>query len=275
MKLFCTNPGCEQSVHTYKLRFGLPGSGLKKDGQWFCSQKCFNHYISGQYIQDKRCGLKKRVRHIKLGMLLVKNNLIDAEKLSIALDEKSGSLKKLGEILVEHGHITEKELKSALSMQAGVAPINLDPHLKVKMKDEIPRKIIDEFQFVLFDKDEKSRVISMAVYDMDYLTCLEDYFAQICPGFLVKFYLEDRPKVTEILSRNYPKAEIAPDTGVTFDKSVNIKDEGAGMEKVVMDFADFLHRMTDEEIKVDNLDRAVWIKSETKDFKIDIYLTKK
>lgn len=275
MRLNCTNPGCYKSVHAITLWLGLGVTGIKKDGQWFCSPKCFNSFMADRYIEDKRCGLKKRVRQVKLGMLLVKNNLIDTEQLSMALEERSGSLKRLGEILVEHGYISEKELKSALSMQAGVAPINLDPHSKVKMRELIPQKLIDEFHFVLFDMDEKNRIISIAVYDMDYLNCLEDYFAQIFPGYLVKYYLEDREKILAIISRNYPRPGVIDQPGEVVSTRFDMAVEGPAMEQAVKKLVDFLHGMIAEEIKIDNLDRAVWIKSENRDFKIDIYLTKK
>jgi len=273
MKIYCSNPECTQSVGALALRLKLPGSGETIGNQWYCSRKCFNSHIADKYIEDKRCGLKKTVRRLKLGMLLVKKNIIDKEQLSIALEEKSGSWKKVGEILVEQGHITEKDLKAALSLQAGVAPINLEPQVKIKLKEELPYKIIKEFQFVVFDFDERNRVIHIAVYDTDFVTCLEEYFAKIYPGYLVKFYLEDQGKIKSILSRNYvqDKAKV----GVTAPQEVMLPSDGPALQHAVVRFVQFLNEITGEEIKIDHLDKAVWIKGETKDLKIDIYLTRK
>jgi hypothetical protein len=63
---------------------------------------------------------------MQLGLLLLKRNLIDQGKLNQALMEKNRSGRRIGEILLDSGHITENDLKKALSIQAGVAPITID-----------------------------------------------------------------------------------------------------------------------------------------------------
>ncbi|MCP5051072.1 MAG: hypothetical protein GY940_28165 [bacterium] len=273
MKFNCANPGCLKRAHSFTIKLKLPGSGLKKENQWFCGRRCYRNFIADQLIIDKRHGLKKTIRRVKLGLLLVKNNLIDNDQLTAALEEKSGSLKKIGEILVDSGKITTKELKAALSMQAGVAPINLDSTAKIKIKEEIPFKVIDEFHFVLFDCDHQDRVISVAVYNMDYISSLQEYFGKLFPGYLAKFYLEDRKKVLGIIANNYPDEKLndqvedqltPPDNGF-----------GADLEKTVLRIEDFLNRLSGNPVKIDSLDNAVWLKGETKKLKVDIYLTKK
>ena len=174
MKMTCANPECVKTIHSLWQRLGLPGSGEIRQDKWFCSRKCYSSWLADQFIEDKRCGLKRTVRQVKLGMLLLKNNFITQEQLTLALEEKSRSGKRLGEILIQAGYITEEELKAVLSMQAGVAPILLDPQVKVKLKEEIPFKIINEFHVVVFDFDLESKTILSAVYDMDYLSSLEE-----------------------------------------------------------------------------------------------------
>jgi hypothetical protein len=179
----------------------------------------------------------------------------------------------LGEILIQAGYITEKELKAVLSMQAGVAPILLDPQVKAKLKDDIPFKMVNEFHMVVFDFDLESKTILIAVYDMDYLSCLEEYFAKIYPGYLIKFYLEDRGKILTILANNYPGKPLRIDTA---DRPAEMKP-GAGdpqLDRTVVKFIEFLNGFSSE-VQLDNLDNAVWLKGENRDFKIDIYLTRK
>lgn len=277
MKIICANPECTRTVRSLSVKLGLPGTGAKKDNQWFCSNKCYSSYLADQYIEDKRCGLKKTVPRVKLGMLLVKNHFITQKQLALALEEKSRSTKRLGEILVNAGYITEKELKAVLSMQAGVAPIILAPRTKVKLKDNIPFKMIDEFHMVIFDYDLESKVILAAVYEMDYIACLLEYFSKVYPGHLVKFYLEEKEKILTILAKNYPGKSLRVDTGGISP----VKEEGGAnteLDKAVMKLVEFLNVFSGNNgngVKIDNLDNAVWLKSETKDFNIDIYLSRK
>jgi len=276
MKVTCANPECGHTIHTLAVKMGMPGSGEKKDGKWFCSHTCYSNYQADLLIEDKRCGLKKSVRRIKLGMLLLKNYFINKEQLSMALEAKGNSSKRLGEILVENGYITEKELKAVLSMQAGVAPIILDANLKVKLKEEIPFKLINEFHFLVFDFDLESKTILVAIYDMDYISCLEEYFAKIYPGYLVKFYLEDKGKILTILANNFPGKPLhleIQNRNKTFEKEPGSLDKK--LNKIVDLFMTFLGDFTGSDVQIDNLDNAVWLKGETKDYKVDIYLTKK
>jgi hypothetical protein len=277
MKIICANPECARTVRTLSVKLGLPGAGEKKDNQWFCSNKCYRSYLADQYIEDKRCGLKKTLSKVKLGVLLVKNHFITQKQLIRALEKESSSPKRLGEILVDAGYITEQELKAVLSMQAGVAPIILAPHTKVKLKEKIPFKMINEFHMVIFDYDLESKVIQAAVYEMDYIACLLEYFSKVYPGHLIKFYLEEKEKILNILANNYPGKPLRIDAeGITPEKEEGGED--TELDKAVMKFVEFLNVFSGNNVngvKIDNLDNAVWLKSETKDFKIDIYLSRK
>jgi hypothetical protein len=274
MKITCANPECGKTVHTMSVKLGLPGSGLKKGDQWFCSQVCYNSFMADHFIEDKRCGLRRSIHRMQLGLLLVKNSFITKEQLALALEEGSRSRKRLGEVLIQSGHITEKELKAVLSMQAGVAPITLDSQSKVKLIKEVPFKMINEFQFVIFDFDLESKTILIAIYEMDYIVCLQEYFSKIFPGYLVKFFLEEKEQVLKILKRNFPGKQMRGDALETLAASKEgIRD--TELDKAVMRFMEFLSGFSDNEVKIDNLDNAVWLKSETGDFKVDIYLTRK
>lgn len=277
MKIICANPECAKTIRTLSVKLGLPGAGEKRDDQWFCSDRCYRGYLADQYIEDKRCGLKKTIRQVKLGMILVKNHFITPKQLARALEEGSRSPKRLGEILVDAGHITEKELKAVLSMQAGVAPVIINPQTKIKLKNEIPFKLINEFHMVIFDFDLESKVILAAVYEMDYIACLQEYFSKTYPGYLIKFYLEEKEKILTILRNNYPGKTLRLDTTA---RSPGTEEgfEDTELDKAVMKLVEFLNAFSGKnvnDVKIDNLDNAVWLKSETKDFKIDVYLSRK
>lgn len=246
MRIECANPSCVNTAHPIKLKLGVVPPGIKWNGLWFCSQKCYFEVRADQFITNKRDGLKKTVRRVKLGLLLLKQNLIDKETLSMALEEQSRSSKKLGEILVDTGKLTYRDLKSVLSMQAGVAPVSLDPALTVKLRDEIPFKLIREFHFICFKFDIVEKIIAVALYDIELMHCIEEIFNEMYPGFLIKLYLDDKEKILSILSNNFPK-EIFSYVPSTFSHV----GTDSQVEKVVYNVVDFLNSNFAGEINID------------------------
>jgi len=62
---------------------------------------------------------------IKIGELLLKNNLITRSQLAEALEIQKRSGKKIGEILISENYISEREFKDFLSIQKGYKQVNL------------------------------------------------------------------------------------------------------------------------------------------------------
>lgn len=66
-----------------------------------------------------------RRERMRLGDLLIKQNVLTEEQLKKALQLQKGSDKKIGEILVENGFITEEMIARALQMQLGLKVVQL------------------------------------------------------------------------------------------------------------------------------------------------------
>jgi hypothetical protein len=273
MKIQCTNKGCGKATHSFIIAVGLIGAGKKIDGQWFCSHQCYGIYLADRLIGDKRHGLVRAAQRVKLGRLLIKNNLIDEEQLNTALVEKRGSYKRLGEILVELGYITEKELKAVLCQQSGAAPIELDTWVKFRLKEEIPFKLIDEFHFVVFDYDEIGRVISIALYDMDHIPCLGEYFSRVFPGHTVKFHMEQRKKILHVIFNNYPREHVSID--ILEGEGKYSADGGHEIEDTVHRLMAFLNKQCTRGVSIKNRDNGLHIEGETGQLKIDVRITRK
>jgi type IV pilus assembly protein PilB len=62
----------------------------------------------------------------KLGEILYGAKLVPKEALIEAIKTAKNTNKRLGEVLIEHGHIDEDTLAKALSKQFGIKYINLD-----------------------------------------------------------------------------------------------------------------------------------------------------
>ena len=81
-------------------------------------EECVNQGFVSR--QDLARVLKKHHKSIPLGELLVNMRVITQEHLQQALEEQQSSGKKLGEILIDLGFLTEMVLVDALSVQLGM-----------------------------------------------------------------------------------------------------------------------------------------------------------
>ena len=66
-----------------------------------------------------------RRERMRLGDLLIKQDVLTEENLKKALELQKGTGKKIGEVLVENGFITEEMIARALQTQLGLKVIQL------------------------------------------------------------------------------------------------------------------------------------------------------
>lgn len=86
--------------------------------------------------------MNKQSKISRLGDLLLQKNEITLEQLNDALKSQSGSGKKIGEILVERGYVTEQIILRTLSEQLGISIVNLDNyHISVDATKLISEKL--------------------------------------------------------------------------------------------------------------------------------------
>ena len=65
-------------------------------------------------------------KKIRLGDLLINNKSITQQQLQAALELQKGTGKKLGEVLVDEGFVSEEEIAKALSTQLGMELVDLN-----------------------------------------------------------------------------------------------------------------------------------------------------
>lgn len=270
MKIACANRGCPNQVSSLARRFGFGAVGVERDGRWYCSLACLAAGLTERALDARRRGLHRTERRVKLGLLLLKNNLIERDKLTVALEQKGHSLKKLGEILVESGYLSEKELGAALAVQAGIAQVTLEPGQTAKLKGVVPFRLLSEFGCVVFNHDEDARELSVAVHDADTIPYLEGFFIKLLPDHRVRFFLVEKRRILAILQANFPAEKLRPEAPEAGESS-----DGEGRaEAVILRFIEFLNTLPAAQIKVDNLDRSIWVKAHVDGLKIDTYFTR-
>ncbi len=114
---------------------------------------------------------------LKLGDILVQQNVLTPEKLQEALKKQRGSGKKLGEILVELNMTTEEAIGQALSRQLGYKFINLNglqiPDKVIKL---IKSDIVKKYTAIPLGVDEKNNnVLFVAMADPMDMNCIDDF----------------------------------------------------------------------------------------------------
>ena len=111
----------------------------------------------------------------RLGEILVKNNLINRDQLSKALEEQklSGNQLRLGSILVNQNLLTEDQLTSFLSKQYGVPNVNLaDYDIDPAVIKVIPPEVVQKYH--LLPVNRAGATLIVAVSDPSNLFAIED-----------------------------------------------------------------------------------------------------
>lgn len=140
-------------------------------------------------------------QQVRLGDLLIRENLISDEQLQIALNEQkaSGFSKKLGEILINSGFVTNKEMSHVLANQLNIEFVDLfgqkiDFHGLARFS--IP--LLEAAQAIPFKEDEDYIYIATAdPLNYDALEALERHIATKP----LKIYLSFKQDVRHIFER--------------------------------------------------------------------------
>ena len=104
-----------------------------------------------------------RPEKVRLGEILVKQQLLTAEQLTLALAEQKRSGRKLGRVFVEQGYATEEEISEALAKQLQIQYINLKYY---NIRPEVTRKLTEtqarRFRAIALEDNAKAVRIGMA-----------------------------------------------------------------------------------------------------------------
>lgn len=85
----------------------------------------------------------------RLGDILISDGLLTNEQLDQALEQQKQSHERLGTVLIEHGYITERELIDALRNQLGIDFIDLTKtNIDPSMSRYIPKSLAQEYEIV-------------------------------------------------------------------------------------------------------------------------------
>lgn len=136
----------------------------------------------------------------RLGDLLVASGLISEAQLQEALEEQKKNRQKLGDVFIQKGFITEQQLIEVLEFQLGIPHINLfklpiDPAI-VRL---IPEALARKYQAIPIRKDGNKLLVAM-VDPLDYY-CIEDL--RMVTGFSIQPAICTREELGRAIARFY------------------------------------------------------------------------
>lgn len=136
----------------------------------------------------------------RLGDLLVENGIITQEQLQDALTEQRNTKRRLGDLLISQGYITEQQLIEVLEFQLGIPHVslfkyNIDPAIT----GIIPESVAKRHQVLPFMKEGGKLMVAMAD-PLDYFA-IEDL--RMTTGFRIEPAISTREELQRAIARHY------------------------------------------------------------------------
>ncbi|MDD2271468.1 MAG: type IV-A pilus assembly ATPase PilB [Desulfuromonadaceae bacterium] len=141
----------------------------------------------------------------RLGEILVKNNLLTRDQLSMALEEQklSGNQLRLGSILISQKLLSEEELTSFLSKQYGVPSVNLaDYEIEPAVIKIIPPEVVQKYQLLPVNRAGATLII--AVSDPSNLFAIEDI--KFMTGYNIEMVVASERDIKASIDKYYDQS---------------------------------------------------------------------
>lgn len=149
----------------------------------------------------------RRRNRLRLGDLLIQQNVLTQEQLQEALKLQKGTHKKIGEILVEEGFITEEMITRALEAQMGLKTVQLRGiNVPKEVKDLVDVKLLKKYTVFPFELDPyNANILHLAMADPLDIEAIDDI--AIVTNMQIEPYIATRREIKSAIDRNYGAAE--------------------------------------------------------------------
>lgn len=136
----------------------------------------------------------------RLGDILINSGLITKKQLDQALKERTESNKKLGELLIDLGYVTEKDILKSLEIQLGIPRVNLE---KEFINPEVPQLISEDLarRHMVFPFKEEDKVLHVAMADPLNFYGIDDL--KIATGYGIKPYISTKKNIQIAIEKYY------------------------------------------------------------------------
>ncbi len=201
----------------------------------------------------------------RLGELLVRNDLINAQQLNQALDDQKLNGGRLGTCLVRLGFVKEEELSAFLSKQYGVPSINLnDFEIEADVIRHVPADIAQKYQIVPVNRAGSTLIVAMN--DPSNLFAIDDL--KFMTGFNIEVVVATESAIKAAIDKYYDQSATFADVMDDLeDIDVEVVDEDESVD------VHALEKATEDApvVKLVNLILTDAIKKKASDIHIEPY----
>ena len=148
-----------------------------------------------------------RRERMRLGDLLIKQNVLTEDELKRALELQKGSGKKIGEVLVDNGFITEEMIVRALQMQLGLKVIQLaGVNIPKEVRGLVSVDLLKKYTCIPFELDPyNANILHLAMADPMDMMAIDDI--SIVTNLQVEPYIATTRDIRAAIDRCYGASE--------------------------------------------------------------------
>ncbi|HEY3346408.1 MAG TPA: ATPase, T2SS/T4P/T4SS family [Nitrospirota bacterium] len=181
--------------------------------------------------QQEMAHLARMVGKQRLGDILITKGFASFQDISDSVDRAEKAGKRLGQVLLEDGVISEEQLSRTLAYQHGVKFVNLfNFHIETRFFEAIPYELMERYQFVPYQEEGGRLVIALAdptnIIMVDELELLLNRPLNIC--------VATRSSISEALKRSEGSQRVLKEVTDEFKLHL-VKETDEGEETLSMD----------------------------------------
>ncbi|MBF0439189.1 MAG: Flp pilus assembly complex ATPase component TadA, partial [Magnetococcales bacterium] len=182
----------------------------------------------------------------RLGDILLEADIINRDKLTIALTEQKKTGEQLGRIIVKLGFVPEQVMRDLLGSALGQASINLDqtkldPHILAM----VPKKLVERHQVIPVNWDSRTATLTIAMSDTQDVAVVDKLQANLHAGINIQTVLAGQSEIARAIQK-YFGVEISLDGIIRELETGNIDleslstDQGAQFSHPMVRLVDML-----------------------------------
>ena len=148
-----------------------------------------------------------RRERMRLGDMLIKQNVLTEDELKKALELQKGSGKKIGEVLVDNGFITEDMIVRALQMQLGLKVVQLTGvTIPKEVRNLVSVDILKKYTCIPFELDPyNANILHLAMADSMDMAAIDDI--SIVTNLQIEPYIATTRDILAAIDRCYGASE--------------------------------------------------------------------
>ncbi len=181
--------------------------------------------------KEEMLRIARMVGKQRLGDIIIQKGYASYEEITEALERDGKSGKRLGQMLLEYGVISEEQLARSLAYQYGVNFVNLfNFHIDTSFFEAIPYELMDRYQFIPY-KEEGGRLV-VAVSDPTNIIMVDEL--ELLLNRPLTICVATRTAISEVLKGSEGSQRVLKEVTEEFKLHL-VKETDEGEETLSMD----------------------------------------